>query len=70
VVGDEDEHPDAIALFEATAAARSRSSRRAVMTRSKPCAANTSANASPMPDEAPVIKAVGEFTRDALGAFT
>ena len=33
-------------------------SRRAVRTRSKPLAANTSANASPMPEEAPVTSAV------------
>src|SRR5688572_11380921 len=40
-----------------------RSARRAVSTRSNPCAANTSANAAPMPDEAPVINAVRRLIR-------
>ena len=41
-----------------SATACSRSSRRAAMARSKPSAANTSAKASPIPEDAPVINAV------------
>src|SRR5687767_14388965 len=49
-----------------SARARSRSSRRAVITRSHPAAANTLANASPIPLDAPVTRTVRVITFESM----
>src|SRR5687768_10486143 len=50
-----------------SATACRRSSRRAVIARSKPSDANTSAKASPIPEEAPVMSAVRFIDRIVVG---